>query len=178
MYGPFFFVTINWEREIPGRQKIVHGSNVPVLTSHAGLNSHPSFVHYTQPCSFVCQLQKPHCAQLDGFAWHLLRKLATTPAKPGSYQLPRDSHGRAELDAAGFIRTEKNDKRTHIKKFVENFTFLWKSGILYMQYKTGSAASPPLYMSCIYSVSTWISFICLSQGKLKRQSPSSNIIVL
>ena len=34
------------------------------------------------------------------------------------------SHGRAELDAAGFIRAEKNDKRTHIKKFVENFTFL------------------------------------------------------
>ena len=33
-------------------------------------------------------------------------------------------HGRAELDAAGFIRAEENDKRTHIKKFVENFTFL------------------------------------------------------
>ena len=24
-------------------------------------------------------------------------------------------HGRAELDAAGFIRAEENDKRTHIK---------------------------------------------------------------
>lgn len=34
------------------------------------------------------------------------------------------SHGMAELDAAGFICAEKNDKRTHIKKFVENFTFL------------------------------------------------------
>lgn len=39
-------------------------------------------------------------------------------------------HGRAELDAAGFIRAEENDERTHIKKFVENFTFLRKSGIL------------------------------------------------
>ena len=28
----------NGEREIPGRQKVVRGSNVPVLTSHAGLN--------------------------------------------------------------------------------------------------------------------------------------------
>lgn len=34
------------------------------------------------------------------------------------------SHGMAELDAAGFICAEENDKRTHIKKFVENFTFL------------------------------------------------------
>ena len=25
------------------------------------------------------------------------------------------THGRAELDAAGFIRAEENDKRTHIK---------------------------------------------------------------
>ena len=33
-------------------------------------------------------------------------------------------HGIAELDAAGFIRAEENDKRTHIKKFAENFTFL------------------------------------------------------
>ena len=31
-------LTINEEREIPGRQKIVRGSNVPVLASHAGLN--------------------------------------------------------------------------------------------------------------------------------------------
>lgn len=31
-------LTINGEREIPGRQKIVRGSNVPVLVSHAGLN--------------------------------------------------------------------------------------------------------------------------------------------
>ena len=29
---------INEEREIPDQQKIVRGSNVPVLTSHAGLN--------------------------------------------------------------------------------------------------------------------------------------------
>ena len=29
---------INGEREIPGRQKVVRGSNVPVLISHAGLN--------------------------------------------------------------------------------------------------------------------------------------------
>ena len=29
---------INGEREIPGRQKVVRGSNVQVLTSHAGLN--------------------------------------------------------------------------------------------------------------------------------------------
>ena len=33
-------------------------------------------------------------------------------------------HRRAELDAAGFIRAEENDKRTHIKKIAENFTFL------------------------------------------------------
>lgn len=35
-------------------------------------------------------------------------------------------HGRAELDAAGFIRAEENDKRTHIKKFAENFIFFVK----------------------------------------------------
>ena len=34
------------------------------------------------------------------------------------------SHGMAELDAAGFICVEENDRRNHIKKFVENFTFL------------------------------------------------------
>lgn len=33
-----FFVYLNGEREIPGRQKVVRGSDVPVLTSHAGLN--------------------------------------------------------------------------------------------------------------------------------------------
>ena len=33
-------LTINGEREIPGRQKIVRGANVPVLASHAGLNPH------------------------------------------------------------------------------------------------------------------------------------------
>ena len=26
------------------------------------------FVHCTQPCEFVCQRQKPYCAQLDSFA--------------------------------------------------------------------------------------------------------------
>ena len=35
-----------------------------------------------------------------------------------------DSRKGRELDAAGFIRAEENGKRTHIKKFVENFTFL------------------------------------------------------
>ena len=29
---------INEEREIPDQQKVVRGSNVPVLTSHVGLN--------------------------------------------------------------------------------------------------------------------------------------------
>ena len=29
---------INGEREIPGRQKVVRGSSVPILTSHVGLN--------------------------------------------------------------------------------------------------------------------------------------------
>ena len=29
---------INGEREVPGRQKVVRGSNIPVLISHAGLN--------------------------------------------------------------------------------------------------------------------------------------------
>lgn len=33
-------------------------------------------------------------------------------------------HGRAKLDADGFIRAEENDKRTNIKKFAENFIFL------------------------------------------------------
>ena len=33
-------------------------------------------------------------------------------------------HKKAKLDASGFIRAEENDKRTYIKKFVENFTFL------------------------------------------------------
>lgn len=81
-------------------------------------------------------------------------------------------HGRAELDAAGFIRAEENDKwavytiRINISR--KNCTFLRKFGILYMQYKTGSAASQPLYMPYIYSVSTGISPICLSYGKLKR----------
>ena len=32
------FGTINEEQEIHGRQKVVCGLNVPVLTSHAGLN--------------------------------------------------------------------------------------------------------------------------------------------
>ena len=32
------YIKINGEREIPGRQKVVRGSNVQVLTSHAGLN--------------------------------------------------------------------------------------------------------------------------------------------
>ena len=32
------FPSINEEREIPGRQKVVRGSNVPVLASHACLN--------------------------------------------------------------------------------------------------------------------------------------------
>ena len=31
------------------------------------------------------------------------------------YKKESDFHGRAELDAAGFIRAEENDKRTHIK---------------------------------------------------------------
>ena len=35
-------------------------------------------------------------------------------------------HGKTELDAAGFIRAEENDKQTNIKKFVENFTFFVK----------------------------------------------------
>ena len=33
-----FILHINEEREIPGQQKVVRGLNVPVLTSHAGLN--------------------------------------------------------------------------------------------------------------------------------------------
>ena len=35
-------------------------------------------------------------------------------------------HGRAELDAAEFIRAEENDKRTHIKKFRRKFYFFVK----------------------------------------------------
>ena len=37
-------VTVNGERGIPGRPKVVRGSNVPVLTSHAGLNPVRSLV--------------------------------------------------------------------------------------------------------------------------------------
>lgn len=33
-----FYLFFNVEREIHGRQTIVNGSNVPVLTLHAGLN--------------------------------------------------------------------------------------------------------------------------------------------
>ena len=33
-----FFVYLNGEWEIPGRQKVVRWSDVPVLTSHADLN--------------------------------------------------------------------------------------------------------------------------------------------
>ena len=33
-----FILHINEEREIPGRQKVVRGSSVPILTSHVGLN--------------------------------------------------------------------------------------------------------------------------------------------
>ena len=36
--GNLEIYNINEEREIPGRPKVVRGSNVPVLTSHAGLN--------------------------------------------------------------------------------------------------------------------------------------------
>jgi len=35
-------------------------------------------------------------------------------------------HGKAELDAAGFIRAEENDKRIHIKKIRRKFYFFVK----------------------------------------------------
>lgn len=35
-------LTINGEREITGRQEVVRGPNVPVLTSHVGLNPRPT----------------------------------------------------------------------------------------------------------------------------------------
>jgi len=38
-------------------------------------------------------------------------------------QLSNLGHGKTELDAAGFIRAEENDKQTHIKKFAENLLF-------------------------------------------------------
>ena len=38
LLGNLEIYNINEEREIPGRPKVVRGSNVPVLTSHAGLN--------------------------------------------------------------------------------------------------------------------------------------------
>ena len=65
---------------------------------------------------------------------------------------------KAELDAAGFICAEENDKWTvyiiRINIFRKNCTFLIKFGILYMQYKIGSAASPPfvylLHIQCKY----------------------------
>ena len=41
-------------------------------------------------------------------------------------------HGRTELDTAGFICAEEDDKQTNIKKFVENFTFFCKNQAYYI----------------------------------------------
>ena len=50
-------VTINGERKIPGRQKVVRGSNVQVF--NFARRSESPFMHGTQPSGFVCQRQKP-----------------------------------------------------------------------------------------------------------------------
>ena len=50
-------VTINGERKIPGRQKVVRVSNVQVFNFACGSES--PFVHGTQPSGFGCQRQKP-----------------------------------------------------------------------------------------------------------------------
>ena len=44
-----FAKCINGEREIPGRQKVVRGSNVSALTSHAGLNPRSKHVSLSLP---------------------------------------------------------------------------------------------------------------------------------
>lgn len=46
-------VTINGERKIPGRQKVVRVSNVQVFNFARGSES--TFVHCTQPYDFACQ---------------------------------------------------------------------------------------------------------------------------
>ena len=56
---------INGEREIPDRQKVVRGSNVPVLTSHAGLNP-----------------RLKHASSLDGS-----QRLVITQSKALRYQI-------------------------------------------------------------------------------------------
>ena len=64
-----FKLNINGEREVPGRRKIVRGSNVLVLTSHVGQNPSSksgyerearviNFNFCTQPYGFACQRQK------------------------------------------------------------------------------------------------------------------------
>lgn len=44
------------------------------------------FVHYTQPCGFVCQRQKPLGYETERRV--IIRALVPTPAKPGRYRLP------------------------------------------------------------------------------------------
>ena len=60
-------VTINGERKIPGRQKVVRGSNVQVFNFARGSES-PFKTRFTQPYGFACQQQKLYCAQFDSFA--------------------------------------------------------------------------------------------------------------
>lgn len=65
-------VTINGERKIPGRQKVVRGSNVQVFNFARGSES--PFVHCTQPYGFVCQ-------PLRGFVTSAKRELSMLNTK-------------------------------------------------------------------------------------------------
>ena len=48
--------------------------------------SESPFVHYTQPCGFACQRQKPLGYETERRV--IIRALVPTPAKPGRYRLP------------------------------------------------------------------------------------------
>lgn len=58
-------VTINGERKIPGRQKVVRGSNVQVF-NFARRSESPFETRFTQPYGFVGQHQKLLCYIYSG----------------------------------------------------------------------------------------------------------------
>ena len=48
-----FFIRLNGEREISGRQKVVRESNAQALTSHAGLNPSSKRASLSLPASLA-----------------------------------------------------------------------------------------------------------------------------
>ena len=62
-------------------------------------------------------------------------------------------HGRAELDADGFIRAEENDKRTHIKKIRRKFYFFVKIRHIIYAIQNRLSCEPAfayVYIQCEY----------------------------